>query len=748
MSIINCKMCGGSLREIDDSGIAVCEYCGTKQTISKTSDDVISNLYNRANNLRLKNEFDKASNIYEKIVEQNDSEAEAHWGLVLCKYGIEYVDDPYTGKKIPTCHRTSFDSIKSDIDYQAAIDYSSYSQQLLYEEEAREIDRLQRDILNIAKNEKPFDVFICYKETDENGKRTLDSVIANDIYYQLTQEGFKVFFAAITLENKLGQEYEPYIFAALNSAKVMMVLGTKPEYFNAVWVKNEWSRYLSLMKKDRSKILIPCYRDMDAYDLPEEFAYLQAQDMSKIGFISDVIRGINKILNREEIKEESSLVEKTTGSVFNTGATLKRAFIFLEDRDFDSADVYLNRVLDNDPENGEAYFGKLLIDYNLTSKNDLFRIKEDFSNNRNYIRAKKYSNETFRKEIDDIYNKWLAVSKENQLFIQNCKQYKKLLEFAVKNQNYEVINKIAQYAKEKPDIGGSELFDIVSEEKNLILNRIIAAEEYINKSFSENNNRYFHQTNLEMLKKNLESENDNLGFLQTKRKNEIESKLSLISEAEVYQEQKKKIDLLKEELNKIETALNSKAETTSVNPYDLYKSIQIGDVVYFGTYENRKEDYHFKWRVIDKKKNELLLLMDCCLKEIPFSNERSKITWENSSLRIWLNSVFLEEAFSENETELIKQTNVKCKYDQIEETEDFLFLLSDDETEQYLPVQDDRIAFPLIKNNAVGWWWLRTVDHKTDSVLFIDSIGRIRKEGRSANDTTVFARPAMWISFE
>ena len=105
----------------------------------------------------------------------------------------------------------------------------------------------------------------------------MDSVIANDIYHQLKQEGFKVFYAAISLEDKLGKEYEPYIFSALNTAKVMLALGTKPEYFNAVWVKNEWSRFLKIMKKDRSKLLIPCYRDMDPYELPEEFAHLKAK---------------------------------------------------------------------------------------------------------------------------------------------------------------------------------------------------------------------------------------------------------------------------------------------------------------------------------------------------------------------------------------------------------------------------------------------------------------------------------------
>ena len=60
----------------------------------------------------------------------------------------------------------------------------------------------------------------------------------------------------------------------------MVVLGTKPEYFNAVWVKNEWSRYLALIKAGQKKILIPAYKDMDPYDLPEEFSHLQAQDMT------------------------------------------------------------------------------------------------------------------------------------------------------------------------------------------------------------------------------------------------------------------------------------------------------------------------------------------------------------------------------------------------------------------------------------------------------------------------------------
>ena len=166
----------------------------------------------------------------------------------------------------------------------------------VYEAEAEAIDDIHRGILAISEKEEPFDVFICYKETDTAGKRTPDSVLAQELYYELTELGYKVFFAKITLENKLGAEYEPYIFAALNSAAVMVALGTKAEYLNAPWVKNEWSRYLALINAGQNKALVPAYKDMDPYDLPEEFSHLQAQDMGKLGFMQDLVRGISKIV--------------------------------------------------------------------------------------------------------------------------------------------------------------------------------------------------------------------------------------------------------------------------------------------------------------------------------------------------------------------------------------------------------------------------------------------------------------------
>ena len=372
--IIKCKMCGGDIDFIPGATYGTCEYCGSISTIPQAEDEQKLNRYNRANHFRQQCEFEKALAAYEKLLEQDENDAEAHWGAVISRFGIEYVEDPVTHKRVPTCHRVQIASILADADYLAAVeDAPDAESRRIYQEEAARIAEIQKGILAISANEKPYDVFICYKETDANGQRTHDSQWAQDIYYGLTEQGYKVFFSRITLEDKLGQQYEPYIFAALNSAKVMVVVGSRPEYFNAVWVKNEWSRYLALMAHDRKRLLIPCYRDMDPYDLPEELSALQSQDMSKIGFMQDLLRGVQKVMQQPTSAPQGVRVETATVETNAPGVTslLKRAALFLEDGDTASAREYYDRVLDIDPECAEAYMGKVCAETGCRKESDL-----------------------------------------------------------------------------------------------------------------------------------------------------------------------------------------------------------------------------------------------------------------------------------------------------------------------------------------------------------------------------------------
>ena len=390
MPILRCKMCGGTMEIDAKQSVAVCQYCGTRQTLPRLDSERVAGLYERAELLRRGNDFDKAATVYEQIVSLAPNDAEAYWSLVLCRYGIEYVEDPASHKRVPTINRVQFGSILEDADYLSALQNADDEQKSVYIAEAKAIEAIQKGYLAISEREKPFDVFICYKETDDNGRRTMDSVLANDIYHQLTQEGFKVFFSRITLEDKLGTEYEPYIFAALNSAKVMVVLGTKPEYFSAVWVRNEWSRFLALIKNGEQKVLIPAYRDMSPYDLPEEFSHLQALDMSRLGFMQDLIRGIKKILGAENAAGTANAA---------TSPLLRRAFLFLEDRDWRSAAEYSEKILDQEPENARAYLCKLMAELQVSKPEDLRKHRAALQKNRTYRRAVQYADSALKAEL-------------------------------------------------------------------------------------------------------------------------------------------------------------------------------------------------------------------------------------------------------------------------------------------------------------------------------------------------------------
>ena len=387
MAVFRCKMCGGILEFKQGETVGVCDSCGTKQTLPRLDDERRVNLYDRANHFRRNNEFDKASGIYEQILMDDKTDAEAYWSLVLCCYGIEYVEDPSTHKRVPTINRAQYTSIFDDENYKLALQYADISQKILYEEEAATINEIQKGILAISQKEDPFDIFICYKETDQNGRRTPDSVLANDLYHQLTTEGFKVFFSRITLEDKLGIAYEPYIFAALNSAKVMVVLGTKAEYFNAVWVKNEWSRYLTIVKQSGGKkVLIPAYRDMDPYDLPDEFSHLQAQDMSKLGFMQDLLRGIDKIIGNRTAFSPMNL--KDGGMLI---AALKRGWMAIEDGEWDQADSFFETALNYDAECANAYLGKTCVNFKVSHPEEIARY--NYKNSKHFQKFVRFANE-------------------------------------------------------------------------------------------------------------------------------------------------------------------------------------------------------------------------------------------------------------------------------------------------------------------------------------------------------------------
>ena len=766
MSIFKCNMCGGTIEFEQGATVGVCDSCGTKQTLPRLDDDKKANLYDRANHFRRNNDFDKAMSIYEQILNEDNTDAEAYWSLVLCRYGIEYVEDPASHKRIPTVNRAQFTSIFADEDYKSALQYADGYQKTIYEDEAKAIDEIQKGILAISQKEEPFDVFICYKETDANGRRTQDSVLANDLYHQLTQEGFKVFFARITLEDKLGTAYEPYIFAALNSSKVMVVLGTKPEYFNAVWVKNEWSRYLALIKNGAKKMLIPAYRDMDPYDLPEEFSHLQAQDMSKLGFMQDLIRGIKKIIEADAPKQT---VKETVIVGANNAATtplLERVFLFLEDGKWQDANIYCEKVLDIDPKNAEAYLGKLMVELQVRNRKQLADCAEPFDDRDNYSKVLRFGDEALEKEmrgyithinernentrLTGIYN-----SAKNAMSAANTESaFKTAADTFATIPGFKDADTLAEQCLEKAEICRKDA--VYSTAKSKMIGEKVASYEEAIKVFQtisgwkdSDEQIYACQKKIEKIKAKEEADR-----LEAERKAE-ERRIA----AEKAAKKRKKafaigtpivaaciaflivlttVIIPNSKYNAAVALMNNKKYDEAITAFEAMdgykdsenqlencyigkygeekwnkiKNIKVGDTYTFGAYEQDNSTSNGKeaieWTVLDKDGMSLLLISKQALDCQQYNTSYTDVTWESCSLRKWMNGTFLNKAFNAEEQAQIQNTTVSADKNPEYNTNpgnattDKVFLLSINEVEKYFNSDEARKCAPTAYAKAQG----------------------------------------------
>jgi uncharacterized repeat protein (TIGR02543 family) len=454
MIAFKCKICGGNLEIEQGESISTCTSCGSTHSLPNLNNDKVKNLYERANQLRRDHAFDKAMGMYETILTEQPDDPEVYWSLVLCRYGVEYVEDPKTKQRVITTHRTLPQSVQVDSDYKKAIQLASSEVKRLYQHEAKVIDEIQKGILAFSNQETPYDVFICYKETDDKGKRTIDSVLGQQLHDELTGLGYKVFFARITLENTLGRAYEPFIYSALTTAKVMLVLGTKSEYFESPWIRNEWGRYLAMMATDKKKTLIPMYRDMEVYDLPEEFRVFQAQDFNKIGAAQDVIRGIKKLIS---IKQENEVEEKkplgsSNVQIQSSDGLMKRAALFVEDEEWESALEYLNRILDQNPSDAKAYLLKTFAKFKvqnfekLLETIDLNQLLQD----KDYLKAKRFADSVFLETLTQQEVKLKEITRQRErkeaekTFIEELKSKIESIEY-YGNQSEETCDQVLTY---------------------------------------------------------------------------------------------------------------------------------------------------------------------------------------------------------------------------------------------------------------------------------------------------------------
>ncbi len=297
-----CQTCGSNAVEIVD-GLLCCKVCKSKHTLQeKISEEEVIAL-NVATTDRNAYKFEDALERYELLLQKHPDNEAANWGALLADYGIAYVKD-YDGKLIPTCHRLN----------ERPIDVCSYYYKLNADHKSRanEIEKLRVSIMKKAEKIQPYDVFICYKATEEVFGRsvpTKEAGWAREIYTMLKHKlNLRVFFAEESLVGD-NAEWEPHIYKALNTAKLMFVLATGKENVNAVWVKNEWKRFYRYAKEKQDKTIRVIYDIMNAYDLPWELQDTQAINHNTMGW-GDAVKKAAEDIFVKPLEEERKKKEE------------------------------------------------------------------------------------------------------------------------------------------------------------------------------------------------------------------------------------------------------------------------------------------------------------------------------------------------------------------------------------------------------------------------------------------------------
>ena len=382
MGALKCKMCGSNLEIEDSITVCKCEKCGTSQTVPDIEDDKELKLFERAGRLRFNCDFDKAAGIYNTITDSYPEEAEGYWGLILCKYGIEYADNA-SGIKVPVCHRISYDSVMDDEDFELVMENSDSESRAIFREEAKIIEENRKKYIQIAESEQPYDIYISYRAKDDNGDKTAVSEIAGHLYNKLTSAGYRVFLSEAALKGKERSDCEPYIYSALNSANVMLALGTSYDDYNDVWVKNEWNRYLEIAEKNKNKCLIPCYKDVDEYDIPKEFAGLKVCQLGNDDTFNNIMAEIANAVKPESVNQPASEPEKAEPAEeieleeieiiepVDINKLLDEGFAAISDKNWKKANKLFFQVLDEEPDNSKAYWGQLLVQQECTNAREM-----------------------------------------------------------------------------------------------------------------------------------------------------------------------------------------------------------------------------------------------------------------------------------------------------------------------------------------------------------------------------------------
>lgn len=358
MAEIECKICGGWLKLPAGVTLGECPHCGTLTTFPKITDEQQEQLYNRAEQFRRSGDFDKAVSCYEDLIWQMPEDAEAYWGLVLSRCGVEYIEDPVSHKRVPACHRLLPEPIFSDPDYCRVLELATEDTRPLYEQQAAQIAEFQK----FSSQETSQKAAAAPADKPEPPAARKTPVTPSVEFPSFSIETDNPLLVRVQLFLESGD------FASARQY-CERILDEDPKnayaYFYRLMAEREISEARKLLQvrklaEDKSFVLARRFADPELAKKLDDI--LRIQDIAE----KEAASAANPDRGTQDVPEMDSSSEDPQIS-----AWLKRVKIFLEDEAWSSAIQYCEKILDKNPEYASAYVYKCLAKHQIRRLEDL-----------------------------------------------------------------------------------------------------------------------------------------------------------------------------------------------------------------------------------------------------------------------------------------------------------------------------------------------------------------------------------------
>ena len=755
-----CRLCGRILEFNAGMRLQTCPACGSQNECPQMEGLTLDN-FRQAIRLRNAREFDRAEKSYDLVLNADPDNAEALWGRVLCHYGAAPVFDG--GKTYYMIHRPDdLTPLQEQVDYKYACQLAPPELRAQIEIEGRYIDRAIQRIRELADTKPAYDVFLCHKCSRPEGGYTEDYKRANNLYMMLREQGYRVFFAPVEMERRAaGEDYEAMIYHALRSSRVMLVVCSNREYLLSKWVQAEWQRYLRMMRDDPGKRLIPLlYGGLDVYRLPTEFRNWNLQCINMEGDGNAlVLQNVQRIVGvRQNVRTDIDYADRQDeppppppprnhfGRMLTVLAVLAALVI------------------------GAAYFilNPPFCTHSSTSRRQVGVSYERYSDELHWVTEENalfcdFCGKKLQTQTGDAY---LEAHVFSGGACTKCDAKTTPTPEACQHPWSDVDWNDWQYAYYNEDEHQKWR---TGEERCGVCDAYLGPEsEPVTReehSYWGGKCRYCGvqvtptPTACPHANYNVEWNDWEYSLYSDKLHTKWRSGDKYCTSCEAY----------------LGPTSNSQTEEHSYwggecrycgvkQSVALYNKadFRVGATVKFGHYEqdgrtgNGKEP--ISWTVLDKSGDHVMLLACYALdaKAYKEGNTSVQVTWSASSLRTWLNNSFYYDAFSQDEQNAIRTTNVSTprmpQYDTNPgpDTQDKVYLLSYQECQKYLntwtvfPTQYAINRDVLVRDDVGGttFWWLRSTNIY-GKVSVMNSIGHLY--GSTTNDDRGGVRPVIWV---